>query len=43
MFNEKFEKEAFKKEVKTNIRNLYRKTIDEADSTADFSGSKHMR
>ena len=30
MFNEKFEKEAFKKEVKTNIRNLYRKTIDEA-------------
>lgn len=30
MLNEKFEKEAFKQEVKTNVRNLYRKTIEEA-------------
>jgi len=30
MLNEKFEKETFKNEVKSNIRTLYRKTIEEA-------------
>ncbi len=30
MLSEKFEKETFKNEVKSNVRNLYRKTIEEA-------------
>ena len=30
MLHEKFDKEAFKEDVKENVRNLYRKTIDEA-------------
>ena len=30
MYSKRFEKEAFKKEVKHNVRTLYRREIDEA-------------
>ena len=30
MYNPRFEKETFKKEVKHNVKTLYRKTIEEA-------------
>lgn len=30
MYNTRFEKEAFKKEVKSNVRHLFRKDIEEA-------------
>ena len=36
MYSKKFEKEAFKEEVKNNIKNLYRKTIEEATGRQIF-------
>ena len=30
MYNPRFEKKAFKKEVEHNVKTLYRKTVDEA-------------
>ena len=30
MYNPRFEKNAFKKEVETNVKTLFRKTVDEA-------------
>ena len=30
MYNSRFEKKAFKKEVEHNVKSLYRRTIDEA-------------
>ena len=36
MYSKRFEKEAFKEEVKNNIKNLYRKTIEEATGRQIF-------
>lgn len=36
MYSKRFEKEAFKEEVKNNIKNLYRKTIEEATGLQIF-------
>lgn len=36
MYNEQFEKEAFKESVRENVKNLYRKTIDEASKQQIF-------
>ena len=36
MYSQRFEKEAFKEEVKNNIKNLYRKTIEEATGRQIF-------
>ena len=38
MYSKRFEKEAFKEEVKNNIKNLYRKTIEEATGRQIFQG-----
>ena len=32
MYNPRFEKEAFKKEVTNNVKTLFRRTVDEANS-----------
>ena len=31
MYNPRFEKKQFKKEVESNVKNLFRKTVDEAN------------
>ena len=36
---QKFDKQAFIAEVKDNVKKLYRKNIEEADTTADLPGS----
>lgn len=38
MFNQQFDKEKFKKEVKENIRLLFRKTVEEASQQELFQG-----
>ena len=36
-----FDKESFKKDVINNVKNLFRKTIDEAGSVLRSEGSYH--
>ena len=39
MYSKRFEKETFKKEIKDNIKTLYRKTIDEATPQQIFQAA----
>ena len=38
MYNPRFDKKTFKKEVKNNVKTLYRKTVEEATPQQIISG-----
>jgi starch phosphorylase len=40
MYNEQFEKEKFKASVKDSVKNLFRKTIDEASPLQIFQAAE---